>query len=347
MLKRLRTKLPMVLLLTTTSFLSQSVLAQTVGTGAILDAIKSMLDDQQKKEEEVQREIAQDWKQYVGLLNLKDLETQNMMRLMLTPFFDSTVTIGTRIFEAEKAVSSFQNDLVVDTTNYNMNTETVSDDSFLLEKRTMGAEAMTDASLGNLDDLLASTLLSGNAFKDDVQAADAYRYVQRITNEDPLPPPEEIFIDPNAKPDDLTPTEEGKKFLISVYDQLPTMSMAQLSLLEIIAEKQRFAGFAKDLPIGDPEDGSASLMEVMAYEVERRYMSEDWYDAMNQMSTEALLREIAYMLAAQSYMDMKNFKRGQRIEAMLASQMGIFSGLMNPPAPPSTDEITQESFPQQ
>ncbi len=342
MLKHLTKKLQIGVLLTTASLLSHSVVAQ--GTGAILDQIRKMLEDQQKADEAVQREIAQDWKQYVGLLNLKDLETQNMLRLMLTPFFDSTVTMGTRIFEAEKAVTQFQNDLNIDTANYNLNTIPISDDTFLyekvqkMEKSGNASEAMTDASFGNLNDLLASTLLSGYAFENDAQAADAYSFVQRVTNKDPLPPPENIFQE-----DGITPTEEGRKFLISVYDQIPTMSMAQLSLLEIVGEKQRWPGLAKGLPIG--KDDSASLMEVMAYEVERRYMSEEWYDAMNQMSTEALLREISYILVAQSFVQFKNFERGQRMEAMLASQMGIFSGLMNPPAPPSTEEVTQGTFP--
>jgi hypothetical protein len=344
MLKQLK-QTSSTILLTSTVLFTQTIYAQVTSANAILDAIRDMLTDQQEKNEAVEREIAQDMKQYMGLLNLKDLETQNVMRLMLSPFFDSTVTMGTRIFEAEKAVTTFQKDLNNDTANYNLNTPLVSDDTFLLgkvesmEKANQDAEALTNASSGILDDLLATTLLSGYAFTDDAQAADAYRYVQRITNKDPLPPPENIFQE-----DGITPTEEGRKFLISAYDQLPTMSLAQLSLLEIVGEKQRFAGFAKGLPIGNPEDGSASLMEVMAYEVERRYMSEDWYDAMNQMSTEALLREIAYMIAAESYLQFKNYERGQRIEAMLASQMGIFSALMNTAAPPNPDELTQDTF---
>lgn len=312
-----------------------------------LDDISQKVQDLLAEQEKTQREVAQDMKQYLGLLNLKDLETQNVMRLMLTPLFDSTVTLGTRMLEAEAAAQSFQTNLVLDTADYNMNTleEDSTDAHFLVPIKEKGAEAMLDPSLGALDSLLASTLLSGYAFETDEQAAKAYEFMHNATNFKPTPAktPEEIFTDPNAKGSDLVFKGDAEiKYLMGMYKSLPGLTMAQNSLAQIISEKQRFAGFAKDLPIG--KDGSASLMEVMAYEVERRYMSEDWYDSMNQMSTEALLREIAFILASQSYMEFKSYERGQRVEAMLAAQMGVLSSIMNPPIPPSTSELTTDAF---
>ena len=83
-------------------------------------------------------------------------------------------------------------------------------------------------------------------------------------------------------------------------------------------------------------------MEVMAYEVERRYMSADWYEAMNQMSAEGVLKEIANMLAFQSYLSFKMYEQGQRTEAMIAAQMGVMSGLMNREVPPNPEEMTPQ-----
>ncbi|HLF66030.1 MAG TPA: hypothetical protein VI522_00280, partial [Gammaproteobacteria bacterium] len=74
------------------------------------------------------------------------------------------------------------------------------------------------------------------------------------------------------------------------------------------------------------KDGNASLMEVLAYEVERRYMSASWYNEMNQMSEAGLLREIANQMAFQSYIAYKTYERDQRMEAMMAAQISTMSG---------------------
>lgn len=337
-------------------FLAQHAFAtpSPVTLEGMSDSVKDIFLEQEK----TQRAVAQDMKQYLGLLNLKDLETQNVMRLMLTPFFDSTVSLGSRVFELEQTLPAFQTELMIDTTNYNMFTpENASSDTTFISKRLdAGVEGLLDPASGGLDDLLASTLLDGYAYEDDAQAALAYEYIRNITNMDPHPAltsdPEkkvsdmemtadELFIDPNNLSKGFKDPEEATKYLMSFYKQLPGLTLGQYALLSIHTEKQRFPGLAQNLPIGNPEDKSASLMEVMAYEVERRYMSEDWYNTMNQLSSEALLREIAFILASQSYMQFKNYERGQRVEAMVASQMSTLSSLLNPPPIPSTEEMLE------
>lgn len=293
-----------------------------VSLESVSEEIKKMLQDQ----EDVDRALLQDWKNFFGLNELKRIETQNIMRLMITPFFDQTVTLGARVFAAQETLEPWQAALVVDTANYNMNTPaSESDDvNFLSQRMDLGEEAMINPAAGGLNDLLASTLLSGRAFENDAKAEQAYQFIQHLTNFQPIPAKttEELFDADGV----LLPG--AGDHLMSLYKQLPTMTMAQNSLLAIHADKQRFVGFAADLPIGDPQTQSASLMEVMAYEVERRYMSQAWYESMNQMSAEGIMREIAFMMAFQNYLGFKSYEQGMRTEALLAAQMGVMSNVL-------------------
>lgn len=318
-------------------------------TGDILAQIKSMLEDQQAENEAVQRELLQDWKNFFGLTTLKEIETQNVMRLMMPPYIDQTMAISARLANAEEAMVPFQDALVRDTANYNMNTENNSDntreDQLLAKMKEEKGLAGMDDPYSGFNSLLATTLLNGLAFPDDKTAEDAYLYIKNVTNFEPLPAmkEEDMFIlDPSGNRTDLTP--EGGKHLIQLYKQLPAMTMAQNSLLAIHAEKQRFKEFAQGLPIGDPTTKSASLMEVLAYEVDRRYMSADWHNEMNQMSAEGTLKEIANMMAYQMYLDFMQYRQSQRLEALIAGQVGLMSALMNgnPTANVNPDEIFEQ-----
>lgn len=309
-------------------FLSYSALAQQEPTGDILEQIKNFFQQEQEKSDQTQREISLDLKKFLGLMQLKDIETQNVMRLMYPPFVDKTMTIGARILAAEDTIRTWQDTLVRDTANYNMNTEESqsNDVAYLGSRMKKGIDTMLDPYIG-LNDLLANTLLVGHAFENDAQAEEAYQYIRNVTNFTPIAAmtADEIFSDKEH----TTLTDKGASHLMKVYKQLPLMTMAQNSLLAIHAEKQRFHEFAQGLPIGDPETQSASLMEVMAYDVERRYMSTEWVNEMNQMSAEGLLKEIANMLAFQNYLNFKKYEQGQRTEAMLAAQMGMMSAILN------------------
>ncbi len=303
--------------------------------GNIADQIKQFFQAEQQENAKVQRELFQDMKNFMGLTQLKSIETQNVMRLMLPPHIDKTMAVGARILAAEQSMQPWLDTLVRDTANYNIHTpEADSDSTGVLTAR---LETVDLNNLLNpyqdLDDLLASTLLNGLAFQDDKQAEDAYMYIRRLTNFTPLAPlPDDEFYTDSSH---TNITQAGVDHVMQVYKQMPSLTLAQNSLLAIHAEKQRFEGFAKDLPIG--KDGNASLMEVLAYEVERRYMSADWYNEMNQMSEAGLLREIANQMAFQSYLSYKDFERNQRMEAMMAAQIGTMSGFSSilSPTPPT------------
>lgn len=318
-----------------------------VALQSMSDEVQKIFAEQLKKQgqtdEGVHRSIAQDMKKYIGLINLKDIETQNILRLMAPPAFDHTITLSSRMLEAQNTLVPFQEALVYDVANYDMNTPAdETGEAYFFSQRLPIDSPNYDALLagllnpasGEIDDLLASTLLSGHAYESDAKAANAFDFIKNTTNFYPIAmlPDSEMYSE-NGKL-----TEKGNRHLMAIYKQLPSMSMAQNSLLAIHAQKQRFPGLGDGLSVG--KDGSASLMEVMAYEVERR-MSPDWYNAMNQMSAEGLLKEIAYILAFQSFLNFKGYEQGLRIEAMTAAQMGGFSGMLNVPAPPTTEELMQ------
>jgi hypothetical protein len=339
MLNRINKKFQAGVLVCGAVLLTHNAFAQTQLPGNIMAELKKLLEDQSAGEEEVQRALMQDMKNFMGLTELKRVETQNVMRLMLPPYFDTTMTLGERVFAAEETIIPWQKTLVQDTANYNMNTpETASDETaFLTPLMEEGPDAMLDPYLGGLDQLLASTLLNGYAFENDAQAEKAYQYIKLATNFTPIKAKtkSELFND------DGTFKDGTGDYFMSLYKQLVTMSMAQNSMLAIHAQKQRFVGLGENLPIGDQTNKSASLMEVMAYEVERRYMSPAWYAAMNQMSTEGLLREISNMLAFQTYLGFKQYEQTQRTEAMIATQMGVVSGMLNVGEVPSTEEVIE------
>ena len=216
------------------------------------NAVKKLTEDQEK----VSRSLMQDMKNFLGLMNLKDIETQNVMRLMPPPFYDTTMTVGARTMEVEDTLGPWRISLVQDTANYNMNTteEDSSQDRFFIDRLpeypndTSRVPLLSDPYSGLLNDLLASTLLSGHAFENDEQAEQAYQFIRHVTNFTPIPAmPEDKMIDPDTK----KLTTAGQDHLMALYKQLPSMTMAQNSLTAIHSERQRFVGFAKDLPIGN------------------------------------------------------------------------------------------------
>ncbi len=315
-------------------FLSATLLLThtAFAASAELEELKKFLRELQDEELKVERSLFQDMKNLISLTELKRIETDNVLRLMLPPAFDTSVTLGARVAAAQETLTPFQESLVRDTADYNMNTpeKDSNTNAFLKERKQLAnddLDLLQDPTQDALNDLLATTLLSGHAFKDDKQANDAYQYIRHLTNFTPIAAlkHDEIYNK------DGTFKNKGKNYLMQLYKQLPSMTMAQNSLLTIHAEKQRFAELAQGLQVG--ENNSASLMEVMAYEVERRYMDKTWYDQMNQTSEAGLLKEIANMMAFQNYLDFKRYEQGQRTEAMIAAQMGVLSGIMHATVP--------------
>lgn len=279
--------------------------------------------------EKTQRFLAQDLKTFIGLMELKRVETENILRLMVPPNFDKTLTVGTRMATAEASLPDWLEKLVRDTANYNMNTpEKEVDDYFLLaEQKPYCGDSFVCNLEVNGDDLLASTLLGRNAFENDTEANAAYVYARKLTNFKPMGmlPDKEMYKDKDEKKE---LTDEGVKHLTAVYQQMPAMTLAQNSLLTMHADRQRFKEFGKGLPIGHEDNKGASLMEMMAYEVDRRYMAEDWYKQMNQMSEAGMMREMAYMQAFELFLKFEEYKRLERMEALLAAQIGVMSQLL-------------------
>jgi hypothetical protein len=177
----------------------------------------------------------------------------------------------------------------------------------------------TVANSGN--DVLASSLLDTLAFENDTQRLAATQYIKNLTNYTPLvyPGDSAVFQDPKNKENGLT--QAGITYFSAAFQTQALMTMAQNALLDIFSDRTRFQNFGSGLPVGN--NGNASIMEMLYYEVSRRYMNQNWYTQMSQSSDSAMLREIANMMALQSYMQLKQYEQGAQIEALLAAQVSI------------------------
>jgi len=147
-----------------------------------------------------------------------------------------------------------------------------------------------------------------------------------LTNNSQLAYPDnddELYVDGKK---DKGLTDEGIAHFAAVYKQMPMLSATQNSLLALFADRDRVKGLGEGISAG--KGGWASILEVIKYEVERRYMSEKWHKTINEEASElAILREIANMMAFQMYLDYKTYEQNSRIESLMAAQVSGINGL--------------------
>lgn len=282
---------------------------------------------------EATRDMFQDLKNYLGMVNAQDIKAQNILLYMLPPYIDITKTVGVRMGSAQGQITQWKEGVMRSVANYNVYTPAQSEDSYLANRLAFCGRNdknkgvfkcdYTKAQAGN--DVLAFSFLDPQAYQDEGQRMAALEYIINLTNPKPLnfPDNKKIFVDGKES---KGLTAEGKKYFLDAYQQMPALSLAQNSLLAIYADRVRFKEFAKDLNVGS--NGEASVMEMLNYEVSRRYMNADWYDAMNKASDTAVAREMANMMAVQLFLDVKRYEQMSRVEALLAAQSSTMVQLM-------------------
>jgi hypothetical protein len=189
-----------------------------------------------------------------------------------------------------------------------------------------GGNACDFTQAGQAANLNATSLLGQLGLNGNPQRTAALTWIQKITNPNvSYPQDASVYNDPKNKSKGLSP--DGISYFAVIFKQLPTLSLAQNSFASIFAERDRLPGLAGSTGVGS--GGAASILEMMDYEAARRYMAPCWYDAMVGGTDQAVMREIAFMLAFQNYMSVKSYEQNQRIEALMAAQLSTSTGLMS------------------
>lgn len=252
----------------------------------------------------------------------------------IPPNYDKTQKIGNQLKSGEVNADTWGAQLVGQVANYNSYTEQQDETDRVSKavkyckdangKQTFGCD-FTQKNSGQ--NLLASGLLGSPAFQDDTQRLGAIEFVKNMTNNAPLAYPGDgkVFKDPKNKDKGLT--DDGISYFASLFKQLPALSMAQNSLLALFTDRDRLPGLGGDLPVGDK--GAASVLEMLNYEASRRYMDPAWFDAMNSATDQAVMREMAFMMAFQNYMAVKQYEQSQRMEALMVAQVSAINNMSN------------------
>ncbi|GLF53694.1 hypothetical protein VNPA141818_42010 [Pseudomonas aeruginosa] len=104
-----------------------------------------------------------------------------------------------------------------------------------------------------------------------------------------------------------TRSQQGKALRAYELADDAVMSLASNSLNAIIARRS-------------PVDGEPSFHELMSNEVEKRFLSPEWYAAESGRTTAPLLTELLHMQALEDVLALEKSRARERIEMMLAMQ---------------------------
>lgn len=272
--------------------------------------------------------LFQDLKTFLGATNAANIEAAKILLFMLPPFYDITAAVSTRMNAGEIAKQGWQDKQLRKMADYNVTTKKRSPQDLLVDRVNFCLDDQgKPAKYCNYDnkdsgnDVLASSLLDTLAFENDGERLAALQYIKNITNYSPMSYPGDDVVYKDKKDKNKGLTQEGIDYFAKAYKNQALLTMAQNALLGIFADRTRFENFSKDLPVGS--NGNASVMEMLYYEISRRYMNQNWYEQMNKSSDSAMLREIANMLALQNYIQLKQYEQTAQMEAMMAAQLAI------------------------
>lgn len=293
----------------------------TATSGAFADAIDAAKQAQQEAERAAQAQLA----------------AQQAERANLTsapPGTSDTYKISAKMESAEEKANNWQRELVRQLANFNAFTrEKDSNDIAFVKARNKfctnkNGKAKVYCTYYPGDegaDVLASTLVDTKAYTTDNERKAALAFIQNMSNPMPLAYPDDddsLYVDGKK---DKGLTDEGIQHFAAIYRQMPLISATQNALLGIFADRDRVE-VGEQFPVG--EKGWASVMEVIDFEVQRRYMDEAWAKRINEKSNElAVLREIANMMAFQQYLDYKAYEQNARMATLIAAQTSAINQL--------------------
>ena len=160
-------------------------------------------------------------------------------------------------------------------------------------------------------DISADTLLTSRGYTNDERnAADAY--IEHLINP-------EVPVLPSSV---VEGSMQADQFRAAVMTTASRKSLALRSLGEIIGDRTRVDGMGT--PIGQE---SASPQELLFDEMERRFGSDDWYQAITEATPGELVRRQALMKTAEIKIALRQYRQNERIEALLATTVAVLSDI--------------------
>lgn len=165
-----------------------------------------------------------------------------------------------------------------------------------------------DPSMQNADVRADSTLNTSSYTSDQIAAAQAF--VNNVVN--PMPT--------QNIPKNWESTSQGKTFVAGQYIEQARASVAANSLNASIAERTPIQGLGSAAMLNKAD---VSEMELIESQVRGRFESPAWYKMIASLSLENMMREVVKIRALQAQMDLNNYRRNERIEALLATNLAI------------------------
>lgn len=165
-----------------------------------------------------------------------------------------------------------------------------------------------DPSLQNAD-VRADALLNRSSLSDP-QLAAARALVANISN--PVPT--------QTIPKAWEKTAQGQAFVAAQLVEQARASVAANSLNHAVATRMPVKGLGSAAMLNKADVSEKELMES---QVRGRFESPSWYQMIAGFSVENLLRESNKMQALGLWMDLKQYERLERMEAILATQLAI------------------------
>ena len=171
-------------------------------------------------------------------------------------------------------------------------------------EKALGAPlCLANSSVREHADLKISSLLEPVVY-DQSQKLLAEEVIRTLTFPFPSKNLKEIMANGLARSSD-------KMYAAKVMSKHGIIQVARNSLNEIYG-----ARLPELAPTTPPK--AVSIMSIMEDESGRRFKNKDWYDAVQQSSNEALLRELVHMESFRLWMDYYRYRQNERIESLLA-----------------------------
>ncbi len=172
----------------------------------------------------------------------------------------------------------------------------------------LGRCTAVDSQLQNADVRADAALNTASYTPAQIDAARAF--VNNVAN--PMPT--------QNIPMDWERTAQGKMFVAGQYVEQARGSVAANSLNAAIAARTPVQGLGTAAMLNKAD---VSELELMESQVRGRFESPGWYSMIAGFSLENLQREVVKIRALQARMDLAEYRRMERIEAVLATQLAI------------------------
>lgn len=172
----------------------------------------------------------------------------------------------------------------------------------------LGRCSAVDPQLQNAD-VRADVALNTSSYTPE-QIAAAQAFVANVAN--PMPT--------QNIPVSWEKTAQGKTFVAGQYVEQARASVAANSLNAAIAARTPIQGLGTAAMLNKAD---VSEQELVESQVRGRFESPAWYKMIAGFSIENMMREVVKIRALQARMDLTEYRRTERIEAVLATQLAM------------------------